>query len=96
MKRTPEQAKQAWCPFARVAAQESYAPQYAYSHFDTHGIAVNHPAINGSMPVAVSRSWANNGNASPYTNCLAEKCMAWRPVDEKHGICGLAGPMFMP
>lgn len=82
---TPEEAKEKWCPFARVivAKQKNDA--------NIVGVPVSFNRI------AIARSDRTILDSS--TKCMADKCMAWRwseqpaiiPAPPQTGYCGLAG-----
>lgn len=81
---TPEEAKEKWCPFARVIVAEQK------NDANIVGVPVSYNRI------AIARSDRTTLDSS--TKCMADKCMAWRwgydqngTLNETHGYCGLAG-----
>lgn len=76
-----------WCPFARSAVQVRKLAEDACD-------ANRYISKSNEDVVAVNRFPA--GDVMQGSCCLTQRCAAWRWVSKTHGVCGLAGPMFVP
>lgn len=93
---TEEQAKQCWCPFARVESSPMYQ-------------AVKDPTTGETVVPLSNAVSVNRGGAGAFEEvcCMASRCMMWRQENavmkhdrtrttsgvksqEPHGYCGLA------
>ena len=84
---TPEQAKQLWCPMARISRHEAISYETGRTGDDNPLIAMrtNHYVVGG----------CNNDPVS--CRCIADHCSMWRWASAKYGVqgyCGLAGIPF--
>lgn len=96
---TPEQAKELWCPMARIARDET--------------VRIESPAIGGMFSVHEERyivggcnrdAIGGMGSSIKSCRCIADKCAMWRwaeterkalmNVKPNQGYCGLAGQVW--
>lgn len=100
---TPEQAKELWCPMARVAQAGQIDTAAAYNRTLTKSlnevsVAVHDNFKLGQSPAPEKRIMVAIGVAvdrSMAANCVANQCAMWRTHSNKpdlpeRGYCGLA------
>lgn len=86
---TEDEAKQKWCPFARVTAfgtvqvtEGGAEHSVAVVGHGSNRIVCTDPDIEGKIKDAIE--------AGGWTRCIGSKCMAWRRR-ETHGAQGHCG-----